>query len=60
MRTTLKTIHKIIHGDSRQMNLLADKSLHLVITSPILAAERLWNRKIKSVFMKAMKVISTT
>jgi len=30
----LKTIHKIIHGDSRQMNLLADKSVHLVITSP--------------------------
>lgn len=34
MRTPLKTIHKIIHGDSRQMNLLADKSVHLVITSP--------------------------
>jgi len=30
----LKTIHKIIHGDSRQMNLLTDKSVHLVITSP--------------------------
>jgi len=30
----LKTIHKIIHGDSRQMNYLADKSIHLVITSP--------------------------
>jgi len=30
----LKTIHKIIHGDSRQMNCLADKSIHLVITSP--------------------------
>lgn len=34
MKTSLKTIHKIIHGDSRQMNLLADKSIHLVITSP--------------------------
>ncbi len=30
----LKTIHKIINGDSRQMNLLTDKSVHLVITSP--------------------------
>lgn len=30
----MKTIHKIIHGDSRQMNCLADKSIHLVITSP--------------------------
>ncbi len=30
----MKTIHKIITGDSRQMNLLADKSIHLVITSP--------------------------
>ena len=30
----MKTIHKIIHGDSRQMNLLTDKSVHLVITSP--------------------------
>jgi len=30
----LKTSHKIINGDSRQMNLLPDKSVHLVITSP--------------------------
>lgn len=30
----MKTIHKIINGDSRQMNRLADKSIHLVITSP--------------------------
>lgn len=30
----MKTTHKIIHGDSRQMNLLHDKSVHLVITSP--------------------------
>lgn len=34
MKTPLKTTHTIIHGDSRQMNLLADKSVHLVITSP--------------------------
>jgi len=30
----LKTIHRIINGDSRQMNLITDKSVHLVITSP--------------------------
>jgi len=30
----LKTTHRIINGDSRQMNLLSDKSVHLVITSP--------------------------
>jgi len=30
----LKTIHRIINGDSRQMNLLSDRSVHLVITSP--------------------------
>ena len=30
----MKTIHKIINGDCRQMNLLPDKSVHLVITSP--------------------------
>lgn len=30
----MKTFHKIINGDSRQMNLLPDKSVHLVITSP--------------------------
>jgi len=34
MENSLKTIHKIIHGDSRQMNCLAEKSIHLVITSP--------------------------
>lgn len=30
----LNTHHKIINGDSRQMNELADNSVHLVITSP--------------------------
>jgi tRNA1(Val) A37 N6-methylase TrmN6 len=30
----LKSHHSIIHGDSRQMNLLADRSVHLVVTSP--------------------------
>lgn len=30
----MKTSHKIITGDSRQMNLLNDKSVHLVMTSP--------------------------
>ena len=34
MEQRLKTIHKIINGDSRQMNLLPDKSVHLIITSP--------------------------
>jgi site-specific DNA-methyltransferase (adenine-specific) len=31
---TLKTWHKIIQGDSRQMNHLPDESVHLVVTSP--------------------------
>lgn len=30
----MKTSHKIIQGDSRQMNRVADKSVHLVVTSP--------------------------
>jgi len=30
----VKTTHKIINGDSRQMNLIPDKSVHLIITSP--------------------------
>jgi DNA modification methylase len=30
----MKTTHTIINGDSRQMNLIADKSIHLIITSP--------------------------
>ncbi|AAM73443.1 MAG TPA: site-specific DNA-methyltransferase [Chlorobaculum sp.] len=30
----MKTTHTIIHGDSRQMNLLPDRSVHLVVTSP--------------------------
>jgi len=34
MKHSLKTTHKIITGDSRQMNLIPDKSVHLVITSP--------------------------
>ncbi len=30
----MKTTHRIINGDSRQMNLIKDKSVHLIITSP--------------------------
>ena len=30
----MKSHHTIIHGDSREMNLLADRSVHLVVTSP--------------------------
>jgi len=30
----MKTIHKIINGDSRHMSELKDKSVHLIITSP--------------------------
>ena len=30
----MKTIHKIINGDSRKMNLVSDSSVHLIITSP--------------------------
>jgi site-specific DNA-methyltransferase (adenine-specific) len=30
----MKTIHKIINGDSRQMGELKDKSVHLIVTSP--------------------------
>jgi DNA modification methylase len=30
----MKTIHRMIYGDSRQMNLIDDKSVHLIITSP--------------------------
>ena len=30
----MKTIHKIINGDSRQMSELTDSSVHLIITSP--------------------------
>lgn len=30
----MKTTHKIINGDCRQMNLVADKSVQLIVTSP--------------------------
>jgi len=30
----MKTLHKIIIGDSRQMNEASDESVHLIITSP--------------------------
>jgi DNA modification methylase len=30
----MKTIHRIINGDSRQMNLLEDQSVQLIVTSP--------------------------
>lgn len=33
-----KTQHIIINGDSRNMNELQDKSVHLIITSQILLA----------------------
>jgi site-specific DNA-methyltransferase (adenine-specific) len=30
----MKTSHKIINGDSRQMSEMKDSSVHLIITSP--------------------------
>ena len=30
----MKTMHRIINGDSRQMSLLGDESVHLIVTSP--------------------------
>ena len=30
----MKTMHTIIQDDSRQMNLIPDQSVHLVISSP--------------------------
>ncbi len=30
----MKTKHRIVYGDSRKVNLLSDRSVHLVITSP--------------------------
>jgi len=30
----MKTLHKIIIGDSRQMKEVSDESVHLIITSP--------------------------
>ena len=30
----MKTNHNIIHGDARQMDLIKDKSVHLIVTSP--------------------------
>lgn len=30
----MKTMHKIVNGDCRQMNLVSDESVHLIITSP--------------------------
>lgn len=34
MREIMHTTHRIIQGDSRKMDLLDDKSVHLIITSP--------------------------
>ena len=30
----IKTIHTLINGDSRNLSLMPDKSVHLIITSP--------------------------
>ncbi|RZN13503.1 MAG: site-specific DNA-methyltransferase, partial [Methanosarcinales archaeon] len=30
----MKTLHKLIIGDSRQMKDVSDESIHLIITSP--------------------------
>ena len=50
----------IIIGDSRKMNEPNDESVHLVITSPPYWQLKDYGTKIKSVFTKAMKVISIT
>lgn len=54
------THHKIINGDSRQMNLLASKSVHLVVTSPLIGSSKIMEQIISLAFTTVTKITSTT
>ena len=42
--TEIKTVHKIIIGDSRRMEELEDESVHLVVTSPPYPMIEMWDK----------------
>ncbi|GEM_PF-6326976 len=59
LNRTLKSHHSIIHGDSRQMNLLADRAVHLVVTLPPYWQLRTTGRRSRAVFTRVTKATST-
>jgi site-specific DNA-methyltransferase (adenine-specific) len=56
----MKTIHKIINGDSRQMSEIEDKSVHLIITSPPYWQLKDYGSDNQIGFNDSSKAISTT
>jgi site-specific DNA-methyltransferase (cytosine-N4-specific) len=45
--THLKTSHKVVFGDSRNMKELRDKSVHLVVTSPPYPMIEIWDNQFR-------------
>jgi site-specific DNA-methyltransferase (cytosine-N4-specific) len=45
--THLKTSHKVVFGDSRNMRELRDKSVHLVVTSPPYPMIEIWDNQFR-------------
>ncbi len=45
--THLKTSHKVVFGDSRSMEELRDKSVHLVVTSPPYPMIEIWDNQFR-------------
>jgi site-specific DNA-methyltransferase (cytosine-N4-specific) len=52
LTTHLKTQHKVIFGDSRQMRELKDKSIHLMITSPPYPMIEIWDKQFRQMDKK--------
>ena len=53
----MKTVHRILFQDSRQMQLIADKSIHLVVTSPPYPMIAMWDRSFSGLDKNIGKLI---
>ena len=58
-RNEIKTIHTLINGDSRNLSLMPDKSVHLIITSPPYWQLKDYGNDGQIGFMIVTKAIST-
>ena len=59
----MKTVHKIIFGDSRRMYEVDDESVHLVVTSPPYPMIEIWDdlfRRLNPDIDKAFEKLKTT
>ncbi len=52
----LKTFHKVIIGDSREMEEVEDESVHLIVTSPLYPMIEMWDDLFRNLMRESIRL----